>query len=64
MGAWHVLSCSCAVCMQEKKFRKRINAEGEVEGVRGNRLSDYLEASLQNERALRRALRRREQRTG
>ena len=50
--------------MQEKKFRKRVNAEGEVEGVRGNRLSDFLDVSLQSERALRRALRRREQRAG
>jgi hypothetical protein len=52
-----------ACCAQEKKFRKRVNAEGEVEGVRGSRLSDFLEASLQNERARRRALRR-EQRAG
>ena len=46
--------------MQEAKFRKRVNAEGEVDGVQGTRLSDFLAASLQSQRAVRRALGRRQ----
>ena len=49
--------CTAAVAMQEKKFRKRMDADGEVGGVREARLSDFLDASLQSQQAVRRAMR-------
>lgn len=42
---------------QDRTFRKRLNAEGEVEGVRSSRLSDFVASSLQAQQALRRSLR-------
>ena len=43
--------------MQERKFRKRVDADGEVGGVRDTRLSEYLDASLRSQQAVRRAIR-------
>ena len=48
---------TATVAMQERKFRKRMDADGEVGGVREARLSDFLDASLQSQQAVRRAMR-------
>lgn len=44
-------------CMQERKFRKRVDADGEIGGVRDARLSEFLDASLRSQQAVRRAMR-------
>lgn len=43
--------------LQERKFRKRMDADGEVGGMRDSRLSDFLDASLRSQQAVRRAMR-------
>ena len=44
-------------CLQERKFRKRMDADGEVGDVRDARLSEFLDASLRSQQAVRRAMR-------
>lgn len=44
-------------CMQERTFRKRVDADGEVGGMRTARLSEFLDASLRSQQAVRRAMR-------
>lgn len=43
--------------VQERKFRKRVDADGGVGGVRDARLSEFLDASLRSQQAVRRAIR-------
>ena len=43
--------------LQERKFRKRVDADGGVGGVRDARLSEVLAASLRSQQAVRRAIR-------
>lgn len=43
--------------LQERSFRKRVNADGEVEGMHGSRLSDFVIVAVQSQRGLRRSLR-------
>ncbi len=47
----------CVLIVQERKFRKRVDADGEVGGLRDNRLSEFLEVSLRSQQAVRRAIR-------
>lgn len=43
--------------LQDRSFRKRVNADGEVDGMHGSRLSDFVQVSLQSQQGLRRSLR-------
>ncbi len=49
---WH------GVLPQDRTYRKRVDAEGHVQGVQSSRLSDFVAESLQAQQALRRSLRR------
>lgn len=46
------------VLPQDRTYRKRIDAEGHVQGLQSSRLSDFVAESLQAQQALRRSLRR------
>ena len=61
-AADQIACCNTATCrapsvLQERKFRKRVDADGGVGGVRDARLSEFLDASLRSQQAVRRAIR-------